>query len=166
MLGEQELQHFIETGYPRVVAAVTFATGDLHAAEDAVQEALVRAWVASEKGQEMESLPAWVTTVALNISRKAWRRVLLERRIAPRIAASSEVDEKGLEAAMDIRAAMARLPRRQREVAVLRYVLEMSTQEVASALGIDEGTVKSHLARARGALGRGLSSEEVSDVTT
>ena len=40
-------------------------------------------------------------------------------------------------------------PRRQREVAVLRYLLEMSTAEVAAALGIGEGTVKSSLARAR-----------------
>ena len=45
--------------------------------------------------------------------------------------------------------ALEALPRRQREVAVLRYLLEMSTAEVAAALGIAEGTVKSSLARAR-----------------
>ena len=45
--------------------------------------------------------------------------------------------------------ALEALPRRQREVAVLRYLLEMSTAEVAAALGITQGTVKSSLARAR-----------------
>ena len=45
--------------------------------------------------------------------------------------------------------ALAALPRRQREVAVVRFLLEMSTAEVATTLGISEGTVKSSLARAR-----------------
>ena len=39
-------------------------------AEDAVQEGIVRAWIASEKGQHIESLPAWVTTVAVSHSRR------------------------------------------------------------------------------------------------
>ncbi len=50
---------------------------------------------------------------------------------------------------IDVARALEALPRRQREVAVLRYLLEMSTAEVAAALGIAEGTVKSSLARAR-----------------
>ena len=50
---------------------------------------------------------------------------------------------------MDVARALEALPRRQREVAVLRYLLEMSTAEVAAALGITEGTVKSSLSRAR-----------------
>jgi RNA polymerase sigma factor (sigma-70 family) len=50
---------------------------------------------------------------------------------------------------VDVARALEALPRRQREVAVLRYLLEMSTAEVAAALGITEGTVKSSLARAR-----------------
>ena len=50
---------------------------------------------------------------------------------------------------LEVARALAALPRRQREVAVLRYLLEMSTTEVATALGIGEGTVKSSLSRAR-----------------
>ena len=52
--------------------------------------------------------------------------------------------------------ALETLPRRQREVAVLRYLLEMSTAEVAAALGIAKGTVKSSLARARTHLAEAL----------
>jgi RNA polymerase sigma factor (sigma-70 family) len=50
---------------------------------------------------------------------------------------------------LEVARALSTLPRRQREVAVLRYLLEMNTAEVAAALGIGEGTVKSSLARAR-----------------
>jgi transposase InsO family protein len=46
------------------VVAVGLATGSFSAAEDAVQEALVRAWARSEKGETIESLPAWVASVA------------------------------------------------------------------------------------------------------
>jgi RNA polymerase sigma-70 factor (ECF subfamily) len=142
--------------------AVGLSAGSYSAAEDAVQEALVRAWVRSEKGEVIESLPAWVTAVALNLSRKGFRRVLVERRVRQQAhasapgAASAPTGE-----GIDIQRALAQLPRRQRETAVLRFVLEMDTREVSKVLGVDEGTVKSHLARARSKLARAL---EVSDV--
>ncbi|HKN79817.1 MAG TPA: sigma factor [Actinomycetota bacterium] len=46
-----------------MVAAVALTSGSRPAAEDAVQEALLRAWERSEKGEEIDSLQAWVTTV-------------------------------------------------------------------------------------------------------
>lgn len=164
MLGEQEIQHFIETAYPRLVVAVTFLTGSAAAAEDIVQEGLVRAWVRSEKGVQIESLAAWVTTASMNLSRKTWRRGLVERRARDLLATTTEPRAgEQIDDALDVRAAIAGLPRRQRETAVLRYVLEMDTREVAEVLGIDEGTVKSHLSRARSALERALADEEVPD---
>jgi RNA polymerase sigma-70 factor (ECF subfamily) len=163
VLSEQEIYHFIQTSYPRVVVAVAFLTGSVAAAEDAVQEALVRAWVKADKGEAIESLPAWVTTVAMNLSRKAWRRALAERRAKERLPPAHGSSGTEIEEAIDVKAALARLPRRQRETAVLRYVLDMDTREVAGVLGVDEGTVKSHLSRARAALARALASEEVPD---
>ena len=62
--------------------------------------------------------------------------------------------------------ALAALPRRQREVVVLRLMLEMDTAETAVTLGITEGTVKSTLSRAREVLADALGTddrEEVSD---
>lgn len=163
MLTEEEIHHFIQASYPRVVVAVAFLTGSVAAAEDAVQEALVRAWVKSEKGEAIESLPAWVTTVAMNLSRKAWRRTLAERRAKERLPPAEGSSGIEIEEAIDVRAAIARLPRRQRETAVLRYVLEMDTREAARVLGVDEGTVKTHLSRARAALALTLASQEDSD---
>ena len=63
---EVAIREFLHTSYPRLVAAVALTSGSRPAAEDAVQEALLRAWQRSEKGDEIDSLEGWVTTVALN----------------------------------------------------------------------------------------------------
>jgi RNA polymerase sigma-70 factor (ECF subfamily) len=131
-----------------VVNAVALASGSYPAAEDAVQEALVRAWIRSERGEQLDSLPAWVAAVALNQTRSGWRRAMAERRARRRIPESSGPAAPSGDH-VDVARALEALPRRQREVAVLRYLLEMSTAEVAATLGIGEGTVKSSLARAR-----------------
>jgi RNA polymerase sigma-70 factor (ECF subfamily) len=131
-----------------LVNAVALASGSYSAAEDAVQEALVRAWMRSERGEHMESLPGWVAAVALNLTRSGWRRSMAERRARRRLPGGSATHPQSDEE-MDVARALEGLPRRQREVAVLRYLLEMSTSEVAAALGIAEGTVKSSLSRAR-----------------
>ena len=129
--------------------AVALASGSYPAAEDAVQEALVRAWMRSERGDPIESLPAWVAAVALNLTRSGWRRAMVERRTRRRfpersVSAATPSDEH-----IDVARALEALPWRQREVAVLRYLLEMNTAEVAAALGVAEGTVKSSLSRAK-----------------
>ncbi|MGH2680280.1 MAG: RNA polymerase sigma factor [Actinomycetota bacterium] len=143
------IRGFLARDYPRVVNAVALASGSYPAAEDAVQEALVRAWIRSERGQQVESLPAWVAAVALNQTRSGWRRAMAERRARSRLVERAGAAAAPSEDHVEVARALASLPRRQREVAVLRYVLEMSTAEVAAALGITEGTVKSSLARAR-----------------
>jgi RNA polymerase sigma-70 factor (ECF subfamily) len=155
------IRQFVREDYPRVVNAVAFVAGSLPAAEDLVQEALARAWT---KTEPIESLTNWVTAVALNLSRSRWRRISAERRATQRFRATSQVDGPSADA-VDVRAALAALPRRQREVAVLRYLMGMSTREVAETLRIGEGTVKNSLSKARDALARRLQviDEEVAD---
>ena len=114
-----------------------------------MQEALVRAWMRSERGEPLESLPAWVAAVALNQTRSGWRRAMAERRARQRMPQRAAAQTPPNEDHVEVARALSTLPRRQREVAVLRYLLEMSTAEVAAALAIGEGTVKSSLARAR-----------------
>ena len=155
---EVALREFLHTSYPRLVAAVALACGSRPAAEDAVQEALLRAWEQSEKGQEIQSLEAWVTAVAMNLSRSGLRRMRSERR------ARSRLHTPGLEEPstdrVDVERALSSLPRRQREAVVLRYYLQLDTREVASTLGVEEGTVKSTLFRARAALALALGVEQ------
>jgi RNA polymerase sigma-70 factor (ECF subfamily) len=132
------------------VNAVALASGSYPAAEDAVQEALVRAWIRSERGGSIESLPAWVASVALNLTRSGWRRSAAERRASRRVRAPGEsVAAPPNEDQVEVARALAALPRREREVAVLRYLLGFDTKETATMLSIGEGTVKSSLARAR-----------------
>lgn len=160
-MDEAEIRGFLARDYPRLVNAVALASGSYPAAEDAVQEALVRAWMRSERGERVESLPAWVAAVALNQTRSGWRRAMAERR-ARRLSheRSGSVVSAPNEEHVDVARALEALPRRQREVAVLRYLLEMSTAEVAAALGITQGTVKSSLARARAHLVEALAVHE------
>ena len=155
---EGAIREFLHTSYPRLVAAVALACGSRPAAEDAVQEALLRAWERSEKGQELDSLEAWVTTVALNLSRSGLRRLRSERRARARLAAPRGIEPDVQR--LDVERALSTLPRRQREAVVLRYYLQLDTREVASALGIGEGTVKSTLFRARAALATALGISE------
>ena len=162
---EVALREFLHTSYPRLVAAVALVCGSRPAAEDAVQEALLRAWERSEKGEEIESLEGWVTTVALNLARSGLRRIRSERRARARLGTSG-VGEPLTADRIDVDRALATLPRRQREVAVLRYYLQLDTREVASVLGLNEGTIKSTLFRARVALAEALGiddSEEAND---
>ncbi len=162
---EVAIREFLHTSYPRLVAAVALTSGSRPAAEDAVQEALIRAWERSDKGEEIDSLEGWVTTVALNLARSGLRRIRSERRARSRLA-SARVGEPPTADRLDVDRALSTLPRRQREAIVLRYYLQLDTREVAAALRINEGTVKSTLFRARATLADALGihdTEEAND---
>jgi RNA polymerase sigma factor, sigma-70 family len=161
---ETAIQDFLTMTYPRLVPAVALISGSRAAAEDAVLEALARAWERSERGESIESLPAWVTRVALNLAKNRLRRLNLERRAAHTFRADPAVLER-TEDHIDIGRALAALPRRQREATVLHYLLDLSVRDVAHALGVSEGTVKTLLFRARKALASELDHEakEVQD---
>jgi RNA polymerase sigma-70 factor (ECF subfamily) len=162
VLDEAEIRRFVREDYARLVHAVALVAGSLEAAEDMVQEATARAWYRASKGESIESLPNWVAAVALNLSRSRWRRLAVERRLR---AATARPQDPPNEDRIEIERALATLPRRQREVAVLRYLLDLPTTEVAGILSVSEGTVKNSLAKARGALAIQLRIEEgVDDV--
>jgi len=91
-----------------------------------------------------------VTTVAMNLSRSGLRRLRSERRVRSRLAAPRNLEPDAER--LDVERALSTLSRRQREAVVLRYYLQLDTREIAGALGINEGTVKSTLFRARAAL--------------
>jgi RNA polymerase sigma-70 factor, ECF subfamily len=167
-LDEHSIRAFLATDYPKVVAAIALISGSRAAAEDAVQEALARAWERSERGERIESLKAWVTTVAVNQVRSGFRSLRAERRARQRsgprgsegVVLPSVV---GAEQAVDVRRALMALPRRQREATVLRYYLDLDVAEVARVLRINEGTAKTTLHRARKALAVALGEETLEE---
>jgi RNA polymerase sigma-70 factor (ECF subfamily) len=160
-LDERGLEAFLHDGYGRLVGAVALASGSLATAEDAVQEAVIRAWERLERGDRIDRLDAWIASVALNLSRSGFRRRVAERRAKARLVVPLESPAPDGDR-VDVRRALGTLPPRQREAAVLRYFLEFTTAEIAEVMRTSEGTVKSQLAKARAHLVRtlGLLDEE------
>jgi RNA polymerase sigma factor (sigma-70 family) len=159
---EDRLARFVEADYGSLVAALGLVCGDRAAAEDAVQEALARAVVALRKGATIDSVPAWVRVVALNLLRNRWRSLVRERRARRRLEhGPSTSDSDRIEDALDLQSAIASLSQRQREAVALYYRLGLSVSETADAMKVSEGTVKTLLSRARTALAAAMNPEEV-----
>jgi RNA polymerase sigma-70 factor (ECF subfamily) len=106
---------------------------------------------------------AWITTVSLNLARSRLRRVAAERRARARLGAREPSPSPSPEDRLDITRALAALPRRQREVTVLRYYVGMDVKELADVLGMSEGTAKTTLFRARRALSRALGDSDLEE---
>lgn len=150
---DAELERCVREEYPRLVRVVSLVTGSTPIAEDAVQEALARAWERASRGERFTHLPGWVVTVALNQARSGHRRTASEREVRRRLAASSNGSSPPPgEAPAAVRAAITELPRRQRDVVVLFYLLDLDVAGTAELLGVSTGTVKTALARARSRL--------------
>lgn len=128
-----------------------------------MQEALARAWERSERGEEIRSLGAWVTTSALNLARNSARRVRFEAVLRRRLRRSPHAPAPTGDR-IDLGRALAGLPGRQREVTVLHYYLDLDVRTIAVTLGVHEGTVKTSLHRARRALAAELGADETEEV--
>jgi RNA polymerase sigma-70 factor, ECF subfamily len=147
-----------QASYRRLVAQAYGVAGDRVEAEDAVQEAFARAVAAGQRFHRVDNPEAWLRTVAMNVLRRRWRRAHLFRALSPRLATPSDVP--GLsEDHVALMEALRALPFDQRQTVALFYLADLSVQEVADALGVAEGTVKSRLGRARTALAGLLQTE-------
>jgi RNA polymerase sigma-70 factor (sigma-E family) len=141
------------------IAAVML--GSRAGAEDAVQDAfcgLFRKW--DELADPHNALP-YVRSAVMNRCRSELRRqARLERRAdqnhRPLDAESPEQAVILGEEHRNVLAALRRLPDRQREALILRYFMDLPEPEIAAAMGISQGTVKSTTSRAIAALGRRL----------
>ncbi|MEN9646726.1 MAG: hypothetical protein RL238_3395 [Actinomycetota bacterium] len=154
-----ELQAFVAEHYRQVVGSVTLITGDRATAEDAVQEALVKAW---RRGDEpVERLVAWITVVASNEARSKHRRRGAEERAYARLGErGAGVDVRSEQLDTDLMAVLAGLPLRERQAAVLFYVHDLSVADAAAALGVSDGSVKTLLSRARAHLAQALGDQQ------
>lgn len=135
--------------------------GDRHAAEDVVQEAfcgLYRAW---ERLPDHRNVLGYLRVSVVNGCRSALRRAKrAPRPLAVPPAASAESYALLGEEQRAAVTALRKLPPRQREALVLRYFGDLPEHEIALAMGVSRGTVKSTTARGLAALGRMLGEEE------
>jgi RNA polymerase sigma-70 factor, ECF subfamily len=159
--GDVNVEPGFEALYEREFAPVFRATfllcGDRAAAEDATQEAFARALVRWRRLEGQPWAAGWVMTTAMNAVRRSMRRRPTPDD-DPRWAAADP------DARLDVRDAIGRLPARQQHAVALHYLLDLSVDDTAAAMGVTSGTVKVHLARARAALGGSLrDDDEVED---
>ena len=126
---------------------------DRGAAEDAVQEAALRAWRKLANLKPGTEMRPWFLAIVANQCRDVaggrWWSVL-------KFAATPDQGTGGHEEQVvvgaDLRAALRRLPFDQREVLVLRYYGDLSVEEIASIAQVPQGTVKSRINRGLAAL--------------
>lgn len=99
----------------------------------------------------MSSPRAWLTTASMNRLRSGWRRKVRHDKYLEGIGRAPVGRDEGadLADAMALHAALATLPTRQREAAVLYYLLDLSVDAAAVAMGASPGMVKNALFRAR-----------------
>lgn len=132
-------------------------TGNRSEAEDAAQEACARACMRWNRLTRRGNPSPWVVRVATNLAIDQYRRRIraeAQPDEAPRNAAAADARRVDLYRALDC------LTKRQRDVVVLRYVVDLSEAETAEALGCARGTVKSHATRGLAALRIALGEED------
>jgi RNA polymerase sigma factor (sigma-70 family) len=141
--------------YPRARRLAYRILGNISEAEDAAAEALTRALVAWRRVGPLPYREAWVLRVTANVAVDARRRrQRADGEGVPGLAEEEDVTDLRLALA----AALAALPRRQREVIALHHLVGLRESEIASCLGVSVGAVKKHghrgMARLRTALGQ------------
>jgi len=118
-------------------------------AEDLVQVALAKTYQAWDRIEDRKALDGYVRRAMVNTHISWWRRRRLEEYPTDEVPDRAITDHAGDSELSDaLQRALDRLPSRMRAAVVLRYYEDMSEAEVAAALGISQGTVKSTVSRA------------------
>jgi RNA polymerase sigma-70 factor (sigma-E family) len=124
--------------------------GDVHEAEDLVQDALVKTFARRRAGVELVSAEAYLRRAICTLYLDRWRsRVRWAGRL-PVAAAPEATDSAEIAVAdrTDVMRALATLPPQQRAAVVLRYYEDLTVPEVAARMGLGDGTVKRYLSLA------------------
>ena len=150
-MDEGRLREVYAAAYPRLVGQLAGVTGDPAEAEDVVMEAFARAAPRRSSFHEADNAEAWLRTVAVNVARSRWRRMLRWAHLVPALAMTEAYADLP-EDRLTLLAALRRLPVAQREAIALHHLADLPVAEVALTLGVPEGTVKARLSRGRAAL--------------
>jgi RNA polymerase sigma factor (sigma-70 family) len=134
---------------------VLISVGDQDTAQELVAEAFARACTSWRTLRRHPAPAAWVVRTALNVNISGWRRRRREVSIPDlSLVADTPVGDGAADSPVDprIKAALLRLPARQRQVVALRLLLDLDTARTAEVLGITPNTVMAHMAQALAAL--------------
>jgi RNA polymerase sigma-70 factor (sigma-E family) len=153
---EAEYTEYVQARLPWLRRIAYRLTQDWQLADDLTQVAVTSLYTHWNLARDASSTDAYARMILvrafINERRSPWsRRVLLGGGYPEHAAATADHDAR-----LDVRAALAALPPRQRATVVLRYCYDLPIGQTASELGCSEGTVKSQTAKALAALRRAL----------
>lgn len=150
-MDREEFTSLYGASFPRLVGQLYAMTGDRAEAQDAVQEAFVRAWAHRGRIDAEHGAEAWVRITAWRIAASRWRRAREGTRLMLLAARPDRVAGPGPERVAFVEA-LRQVPAAQRRALVLYHVVDLTVEQIAAETGVPPGTVKARLARGRAAL--------------
>jgi len=157
---DDEYVDYVTARIPALRRLAYLLAGDEHRADDLVQQTITTLYVKWERARAADYLDGYVRTMLVRTyvdeRRLAWARVRLFREAPEPLP----FEDGGAEDRQVVRAALARVPRRQQAVLVLRFFYDLPVDEVAAILGCSSGTVKSQTSRGLSTLRRLLGERE------
>jgi RNA polymerase sigma-70 factor (sigma-E family) len=154
---DQAVTELFRAHYRTLVRLAVLLTGDQSRAEELAQDAYVQLHANWRRLRDHDKALAYLRQSVVNRSRSALRhRQVVNRYLAaqppPGVVSSAEHDALDRLAQATMLATLDQLPRRQREALILRYYLDLAEADIADAMGVSRGAVKSHTARGIAAL--------------
>ena len=151
---DADFSAYLAAREPALLRTAYLLTGSRADAEDLLQTAMAKLYLAWDRVRDRESVDAYARRIIVNehhsLWRRAWKRQETTVDEVPERAAHEDAYDDGRDAALW--SFVQSLPRRQRAVVVLRYYEQLSEAETADVLGCSVGTVKSQGSRALAAL--------------
>ena len=156
---DEALEEMYAAHWRQLVRLAVLLVDDVGTAEEVVQDAFVAMHGRWGRLDDNDEALAYLRQTVVNRSRSVLRhRVVVDRHLRSTAARSPQTSPDADTGALTVARrsavlhALGQLPDRQREVLVLRYYLDLSEAEIADALGIARGSVKSHASRGSAAL--------------
>ena len=150
--GARRLEQLFDDSRDELLGTLFYVVGNLEDARDALQESFLKCWHRRGQIGEIENLRAWVFRVALNTGRDqrktAWNRRRQSLQEENPMASTTDSPTKGLvqnEELERLRHAVAKLPPEQQEVFLLRQNGDLTYTQIADAMSIPLGTVKTRM---------------------
>ena len=150
-MDREEFTSFYTAAFHRLVGQLYAMTGDQAEAQDAVQEAFVRAWARHAKLDKDGAPETWIRVTAWRIAASRWRRT---RDGSGRLRLAAQPDSIAGPSPDRVAfiEALRKVPAEQRRAIVLYHLCDLTVEQVAAETGVPTGTVKARLARGRAAL--------------
>lgn len=161
-LSPEEFAEFYAASFQRLVGQLWAMGGDRVEAQDAVQEAFVRAWERRGRLDRDGAPESWVRATAWRIAVSRWRREHLGRRLM-RLSRAPDSTSGPTPDRVAFVDALRKVPAEQRRALVLYHLCDLTVAQIAAETGTPTGTVKARLARGRAALTAHLDENPLSE---